>query len=223
MVAYGIDPNGAAYNGSGLVYNANGTAATGTVHNGIQPGSITAANITTLAAVGIVYNTTTGLFTVGDATKLPRAGQTIPVTVTTVDLFGGVTTQTVSIVLGNNPLPVELTDFTATAVKNVDAALVWHTATEKNNDHFEVERSLNGTDFAKIGQVKGQGNAATPTAYALTDAGIGRKAAGLVYYRLRQVDTDGTATYSPVRTVAFTAAAAEPAIGLYPNPASSST
>ena len=224
VVAYGIDPNGALYNSSGLVYNANGTAATGTVNNGIATGSITPANTTALTAAGIAYNASTGLFTVTDRTKLPRAGTTIPVTITTTDLYGGITTQTFSLVLGANPLPVELTDFTATAVKNVDAALVWRTASEKNNDYFDVERSLNGTDFVKIGLVKGQGSTSVATNYALTDGGIGRKATGLVYYRLKQVDTDGTATYSPVRTVSFTAGAtAEPAISLFPNPATSAT
>ncbi|MDO7850333.1 right-handed parallel beta-helix repeat-containing protein [Hymenobacter convexus] len=226
VLAYGIDPNGALYNTAGLIYSNTGTApatGTGAVSNGISFGKLSVADSTALALIGIRYTSSTGLFTVVNRTLLPRAGRSTTVSITTVDLFGGVTVQNFTVTTGNNPLPVELTDFTATAVKNVDAALVWHTATEKNNDHFEVERSLNGTDFAKIGQVKGQGNAATPTAYALTDAGIGRKAAGLVYYRLRQVDTDGTATYSPVRTVAFTATAAEPSISLFPNPATSTT
>ncbi len=226
VVAYGIDTNGAAYSATGVIYDPTtsrtGALASGTV-NGIQSASITAANTASLAAVGIVFNSTTGLFTVSDRTKLPRVGTTVPVTVTTIDLFGGTNTQVVNIVLGVNPLPVELTDFTATAVKNVDAALVWHTASEKSNDYFDVERSLDGTAFEKIGQVKGQGNSTMPTAYALTDAGIGPKAQGLVYYRLKQVDADGTATYSPVRTVNFTKSAEAPAISLWPNPATAST
>ncbi|MGI4864754.1 MAG: T9SS type A sorting domain-containing protein [Janthinobacterium lividum] len=50
------------------------------------------------------------------------------------------------------------------------------------------------------------------------------KATGPVYYRLRQVDLDGTATFSPVRTVSFTAAAATSVVlSLYPNPAQAST
>jgi hypothetical protein len=65
-----------------------------------------------------------------------------------------------------------------------DAQLAWRTASEKNNDHFDVERSLNGTDFVKVGQVKGQGTTSSATDYALTDAGIGTKATGVVYYRL---------------------------------------
>ena len=122
----------------------------------------------------------------------------------------------------NTPLPVELAVFTATAAK-LDAQLTWRTASEKNNAYFDVERSLTGTDFVKIGQVKGQGNSSAPTDYALTDAGIGAKTMGLVYYRLRQVDFDGTASFSPVRTVAFTNVAVVPAISVYPNPATTGT
>ena len=125
------------------------------------------------------------------------------------------------VTVGSGPLPVELTVFTAKAV-NLDAALAWTTASEKNNDRFDVERSFSGTDFVKIDEVRGQGSTSRPTDYALTDAGVGAKATGPVYYRLRQVDADGTASYSPVRTVAFGKAAA-PAIGLFPNPANGAT
>ena len=107
-------------------------------------------------------------------------------------------------------------------MKNVDAALTWRTASEKDNDHFDVERSLNGTDFVKIGQVKGQGNSVVPTDYTLTDAGIGRRVSGIVYYRLTQVDADGTSTHSPVRSVTFTPVLT-PAISLFPNPATTTT
>ncbi|MFD2720998.1 right-handed parallel beta-helix repeat-containing protein [Hymenobacter monticola] len=226
VLAYGIDPNGAVYNTAGLIYATNGGApatGTGAVEDGISFGKLSVADSTALAAIGIRYTSSTGLFTVVNRNLLPRAGRSTTVSITTVDLFGGVTVQSFTLTTGNNPLPVELTDFTATAVKNIDAALVWHTASEKNNEHFDVERSLNATDFVKIAQVKGQGSTSVATAYALTDAGIGRKATGLVYYRLKQVDTDGTATYSPVRTVSFTATTAEPAISLFPNPATSTT
>ena len=107
-------------------------------------------------------------------------------------------------------------------MKNIDARLIWRTASEKNNDHFDVERSLNGTDFRKAGQVQGQGSKTTPTDYALTDAGIGTQASGTIYYRLRQVDSDSTARFSPVRTVTF-ATAAVATISLYPVPAAAST
>ncbi|MBD2723156.1 T9SS type A sorting domain-containing protein [Hymenobacter sp. BT189] len=228
VLAYGIDINGAQYNTAGLIYDATTGKApvtgTGAVNNGIQSASISAADVTLLATYGIAFSTTTGLFTVSDPTKLPRLGITLPsINVTTIDTKGGTNVVPVTIITGAVPLPVELKEFAVTTVKNIDAALTWTTASEKNNDHFNVERSLNGTDFVQIAQVKGQGSTATSTSYALTDAGIGSKATGQVYYRLLQVDADGTSTYSPVRTVTFTKSAVELGIALSPNPASGRT
>ena len=114
-----------------------------------------------------------------------------------------------------NPLPVELVRFTAEA-QGADALLRWATASERSNDRFEVEASADGRTFQRIGVVAGQGTSTQAQAYVLLDRNIARYAAGLVYYRLRQVDTDGTFSYSPVRTVAV---AAGPAVlALFPNP-----
>ena len=115
---------------------------------------------------------------------------------------------------------MELSAFTAT-VKNLDALLAWTTASEKNSDHFDVERSLNGTEFVKFEEVKAQGSSSSAINYTRTDVGIGAKASGLVYYRLKQVDFDGTSSCSPVRIVRF--GKVVPVITLYPNPATSAT
>jgi hypothetical protein len=117
---------------------------------------------------------------------------------------------------------VVLTEFTAQAVRNNDALLKWATASEQHNDHFEVERSFDGTSFTTIGQVAGHGTTSAASAYTFTDTGVAAKAIGTVYYRLRQVDTDGTATYSPQRTVSFTKVALAK-LALFPNPVQSRT
>ncbi|MFC6225714.1 T9SS type A sorting domain-containing protein [Hymenobacter artigasi] len=183
-------------------------------------GNITNAVLSTSTLpAGVGINSTTGQFTVTDRTLLKPG--TYIVQVRTTDVTGGLTLQDVAINIGARPLPVELTAFTATA-KSQDALLAWNTASEKNNDHFDVERSLNGSDYVKISQVQAKGAKTTPTDYALTDAGIGAKVSGTVYYRLKQVDTDGTTTYSPVRTVAFTSTLV-PTISLTPNPATAAT
>ena len=119
-----------------------------------------------------------------------------------------------------NPLPVELTHFTAES-RGADALLRWATASERNNDRFEVEASADGRTFQRIGQVAGQGSSAQPREYQLTDPNIARHAASPVYYRLRQVDADGTFSYSPVRTVAVAAGPA--ALALFPNPTTDRT
>ncbi|MBF9239712.1 T9SS type A sorting domain-containing protein [Hymenobacter sp. BT683] len=108
-----------------------------------------------------------------------------------------------------SPLPVELTHFEATA-KPQGVVLNWATATEKNNDRFEVQRSANGETFQTIGAVKGQGNSSNSQAYSFADS---RPLAGQSYYRLRQVDTDGASAFSPVVTVQIHSEAR-----VYPNP-----
>lgn len=101
----------------------------------------------------------------------------------------------------NAPLPVELAAFTARAEGSA-ARLKWTTASEKNNAYFAVERSLDGREFSTIGRQPGQGSKASPTSYTfLDDKPVTSSARQATYYRLRQVDTDGTTSYSPVRTV----------------------
>ncbi|GAB3572337.1 hypothetical protein GCM10027345_03240 [Hymenobacter daeguensis] len=115
------------------------------------------------------------------------------------------------------PLPVTLVAFTARATGNA-VALAWHTASETNSARFEVERSLDGTTFTQLARVAAQGTTTQATAYHYPDAALPAGATRL-YYRLRQVDVDGNAAYSPVRLVAL----ARPAgLSLYPNPAHTS-
>ena len=112
------------------------------------------------------------------------------------------------------PLPVELIAFTAEP-QGPNALLRWTTASERNNDRFEVEASLDGRTFQRIGQVAGHGNSAQSYAYQFVDPVISHYAANPVYYRLRQVDLDASFSYSPVRTVAVSR---QPQLALFPNP-----
>jgi hypothetical protein len=119
-------------------------------------------------------------------------------------------------VLVARPLPVELKSFDVAAV-TLNAHLNWATASEMQNDHFDVERSLDGHNFEQIGTVKGQGTTSRETAYQYTDVNAGRLSLKPIYYRLRQVDQDGASSYSPIRLVRFMKGA-KAAIALYPNP-----
>ena len=114
------------------------------------------------------------------------------------------------------PLPVELTIFDAVASQG-DVALAWTTASEKNSVYFAIERSANGEKFAAIGIVNGQGTVTQKHSYSFRDAGAARLGSQL-YYRLRQVDQDGSTAYSPVRVVRFGIGEATAAVLLYPNP-----
>lgn len=112
------------------------------------------------------------------------------------------------------PLPVELAAFSAAAIDN-RVRLEWVTATETNNFGFEVERSLNGVSFAKIGFVKGNGTSTSPRHYSFVDANL---APGAYYYRLKQIDLDGTTTYSEIRHAAIAVPNTYVLEQNYPNP-----
>ncbi|GAB3871041.1 hypothetical protein GCM10028824_20380 [Hymenobacter segetis] len=116
---------------------------------------------------------------------------------------------------GSAPLPVELVQFTAT-LKGAAVHLDWATASEKNSAYFAVERSADGQRFNEIGRVVAQGSTTLHHDYALVDAA---PLTGLSYYRLRQVDNDGTLAYSPVATVRYAPENAAPVLQAYPNPA----
>ncbi|WP_139925252.1 T9SS type A sorting domain-containing protein [Hymenobacter sp. DG01] len=113
------------------------------------------------------------------------------------------------------PLPVTLVSFKA-QTNGQDARLLWNTSQELNNDRFVVERSLDGTTFQKVGEVKGQGTTTSAHDYSFVDAKAANQARGTMYYRLRQVDFDGSSILSDVQTVRFTSATD---VTVYPNPA----
>ena len=110
------------------------------------------------------------------------------------------------------PLPVELTRFGAAAQRG-QVVLSWETASEHNSSHFLAERSTDGRLFEPVGRVAAQGSTSTAHAYRLVDT---TPPAGLLYYRLQQVDLDGTAHFSPVVPVQLAEPA--PAVTIYPNP-----
>ncbi|WP_139925096.1 T9SS type A sorting domain-containing protein [Hymenobacter sp. DG01] len=115
------------------------------------------------------------------------------------------------------PLPVQLNLFAAVA-QGRNAVLTWATAQELNNKGFEVEVSTDGRSFQRVGFVAGHGTTATAQQYRYTDAGAAARG-HQQYYRLRQLDLDGTASYSPVKPVVFDAAPAVATLSAHPNPA----
>ena len=117
-------------------------------------------------------------------------------------------------------LPVELVDFQAKQIL-ADVQLNWETTSESNNDYFDIELAIGdeavlADQFIVIGKQRGNGTTNIPTYYEFMDRQP--KKAGNRYYRLKQVDYDGTYTYSPVRLVTFPSAIN---VEVYPNPFSS--
>ncbi|MGI4871795.1 MAG: T9SS type A sorting domain-containing protein [Janthinobacterium lividum] len=112
-----------------------------------------------------------------------------------------------------NPLPVTLLAFTAQAEGATTVRLNWATASEVSCASFTVERSLDGRSFQDVGSQPGAGTSLVRHDYTLLNTRL-PAGATLLYYRLRQVDLDGTLSYSAVRTVALAAQAA--GFGVYP-------
>ena len=129
-----------------------------------------------------------------------------------------------SIIFSNNPssLPVTLSEFKAAKNTNMTVNLIWSTVMELNNDHFEVERSIDKINYSKIGQVKGNGNSTIFNNYKLIDVNPNVKVVN--YYRLKQVDRNGNNNFSPVVPVDFennrvVVTSHESLLNVYPIPA----
>jgi len=96
----------------------------------------------------------------------------------------------------NSPLPVELVSFTGAFIKE-KVVLKWQTKTEIDNYGFEVQRSafsVQSSEWGKIGFVEGHGNSNSPKFYSFSDGEL--NGLSKVKYRLKQIDTDGSFTYS---------------------------
>lgn len=111
-------------------------------------------------------------------------------------------------------LPIELVSFTAECNGN-RVVLEWTTATERNNSYFVVERSDDAVYFTEIARLAGAGNSIEPLSYTYTDYNAH---GGDNYYRLVQVDYDGTRTASEIVSATCHAADGEPEVLVYPNP-----
>ena len=90
------------------------------------------------------------------------------------------------------PLPVEMISFTAKQISD-QVLLEWSTGSEKNNDFFNVERSVDGLNFETIGSRKGAGNSSSVINYELTDHQPNNST---IYYRIKQTDLNGRYSFS---------------------------
>ena len=112
-------------------------------------------------------------------------------------------------------LPIELTALTATC-DGRSSLVEWTTASERNNDYFSLERSDDAINFTEVARIAGAGNSIEPLSYSYTDYGV---RGGDNYYRLVQVDYDGTRTASEIVVAnCIDMPTEEPEVLAYPNP-----
>ncbi len=131
------------------------------------------------------------------ATTSPAGGSGNYTGTINFNLVGGGMVGPCIYVAGN--LPIVLTEFNA--IKRRDKIMIsWKTESELNNDFIAVERSSDGRKFTEIGRLLGSGTSYDVQSYHLEDKA---PLLGMNYYRLRQVDFDGTTTFSKIVSIAF--------------------
>jgi plastocyanin len=128
--------------------------------------------------------------------------------------FGMVGTITVT-----GALPVVLNNFGISATKTNSALIAWSTATEQNTDHFEIMRSTDDKNFAKITSVAAAGNSSSIHNYSYTDNEVPANA-HFVYYYLSIVDKDGRRSLSNIQMFANIHGKQKLIVSLSPNPIS---
>lgn len=123
----------------------------------------------------------------------------------------GISNRSINMAL-TTALPVELVEFKAVP-EDLHIKLDWSTASELNNSHFEVERSTDGINWAKIARVDASTETSAINNYTYSDQSA---ANGINYYRLKQVDKDGkTTVYNTLVAVMNNSVSFE----VFPNPA----
>ena len=121
---------------------------------------------------------------------------------------------TVSTTVASAALPVEFFSFSVGLTKEQQVTVEWQTVSESLNDYFTVQRSPDGNAWEDILVVLGKGDSYDLSTYHAIDPS---PLPGLSYYRIRQTDTDGTSTYSDVRSL-WRLTAGEETLTAYPNP-----
>ena len=117
--------------------------------------------------------------------------------------------------VGINPLPIELIDFTATCLGN-GTLLNWSTASETHNNYFMLERSTDGMTWLDIKHIKGANNSSSKKNYSYNDLFFPES---IAYYRMTQIDLDGKQKLYPI--VDVNCSSSKENMIIYPNPASS--
>ncbi len=114
-------------------------------------------------------------------------------------------------------LPVRFLNFTATRNNN-QAILNWAVENEDaSTATYEIERSINGTSFVKAGELQALNNGRASNSYSFTVDNLSAiRNAGVIYFRIKQIDRDGQYVYTPIRNIRLDGKGL--IVGVYPNP-----
>ncbi len=183
------------------------------------PGSVNTAHLRLLVDDdGNFANGGTQCYYNGDGTGIVITYTNPRITVSNINIANHIPNNatrfiTIASINALTPLPVEMINFDAQLNQERAVDVTWTTISEINSDHFIVEKSNNLTDWSFVDQLAGAKNSETNLDYSSIDPS---PYLGTSYYRLKQVDTDGTYSYSDVRTVSINL---NEGIMVYPNPA----
>lgn len=174
----------------------------------IEPGgTVTVGGDVNLTGNSTVWDN--GLFVVGGSLSIDGSGLLCGSGILVVDgIISGTPCNTLV-------LPIELANFTGNAVDN-SVLLSWETASEHNNDFFELERSTDGVSFSLLSKIDSkakEGNSLRNLKYSAIDEAPIK---GISYYRIKQTDFDGKFRYAGIISVNFFKK--ETDVNFYPNP-----
>jgi hypothetical protein len=191
---------------------AGATASTIYTWSGPAGSTITSGQGTNIVLIS--FGSTSGVVSVNISNECETRNVTLGVSLSSCLFYHGGSNDGFSVTTTVNiPLPVELVSFDARVEDNT-VQLNWITASEVNNNFFEVEKSKDGTDFFAIEKIPGSGTTNQRNTYYAVDES---PFSGVSYYRLTQTDFDGTKSYSKIITVHVHGGIAEP-LKMYPNP-----
>lgn len=178
--------------------------------------SLDGGNTFPLTLASGVPNSGTAAITLPDTSvteaRIKVAASTINTDGNSPNIFFDISNQNFTI--EKSSMPVRLISFDVSAKESGTALLTWKTTEEVNNAGFEIEMGYNPTDFVKVGFV-GENGRDVINYYQYVIDGL---MAGRYYFRLKQIDHDGTYAYSKIQALLITGNSGEVA-AIYPNPA----
>lgn len=210
--------------GASVIFDSKGTGPGSAVRDDIIFNNVTitladATSILDFRNADIQISGTNGLDIIGWTGNELCDGNTPPSGFQSGNIRWTSNTKNICEILGSRVLPVEFANFYLSLNKSERlTTLKWTTQKEWESSHFEIERSLNSIqEWIAIGSVSGQGYSDGEVEYEFVDRSL-PVSAGNIYYRIKQVDFDGTFSYSPVKAVQIDAIPGKNLWVLYPNP-----